>query len=318
MANSLRGKLNYRLMAAVGEITCQPISLFPTRLRPIIFLCWRKLIIVDFVNGLLISVNGSILPKIVEFSWNTVEIDRKDDKIYINVIHAGYFTCSLVIDLSRVTLTLLSQESSLENKQIISVYNGDRVQEIKFEDGVTFDCVERWWLSTTKDGVKNKGIYMKSVGIPRLLKLHSRTNDPDGFYKYYFCWFDRSQLLIGTVHDNKFHTKEIINSLFENIYQFGLMEDNVLMLVTARCYMGDYSQQLVFIDCNEVRIVDCIELDHHISNPVVPHYAFDELVPIRKDFLTLQTRFVSSMGDCLLRPLVDIVFFYLFGNVPSG
>jgi len=285
-------------------IKSQSISIFPQRLRPIIYLTRTTLILIDFLNGRLISVDKSTLPSQLSIYYAKIEISCKDDKIYFQVNQSELLVCCFVIDLGSMMLNLCGIPK-FENKEIFHGrvdIDGSKIF-LKYEDGTEFDCDDSLRIAITKNGVRNRGIYMASPLGPRLVKLHPRTNDPSGFYKNYFCWQYKNELRIGTIQNCELYTQQLISPLFENIFRFCLTEDNILVLFIPN--------QLVFIDANDVKIIACIEADHDPSDRDKSDYIFGELIPNRKDILMLRSRLTSLIHPCLLPPLVDIILVYI-------
>ncbi|AYV83793.1 MAG: hypothetical protein Hyperionvirus11_66 [Hyperionvirus sp.] len=278
---------------------------------------------IDFLNGRLICFSEEEVGTRSPFplSWDTVEIRRENDAIKFNYLSDKTIQKNTFkIDLEIPALTLLPKQKLPKRKQIrwLGPIHCE-CSEISWDNGISLDCFGLLTISKNEDRVNR--IYMggaRSKAPPQsqcLLKLHPRANDPTGFFKNYFCWVETDTIHIGTVHDNELHCETITDPQFEKIGRFCLTEDNILMAITFIAKpMNRYSRQLLFIDCNEVKMIGRIELDQNIPKFMFANYAFFELNPILKDYLTLQGRFVPTISIFLPCPLAEIVFFYLFGD----
>ncbi|AYV82855.1 MAG: hypothetical protein Hyperionvirus3_1, partial [Hyperionvirus sp.] len=292
--------------------------LFPTRLRPIVYYGSNCIMIFDFFNGKLFCIDSCRIPKKIQNRvWDSMEISRTDDKISINLRRVEIVVECLEIDLGICLAKQkpISHESPPENKLISRssysngmTYSNGSSSIIRWDDDTTLDCVDPMRLITTKNKVRTPGIYMATSGTQCLIKLNPRTNDPDGFYKKYFCWSDTNSLRIGTIHNDELYTQEIKSPLFDRICRFCLTEDNHLMLFILINGAGErHTWKLMFIDCNEVKIVGCIELKNFNVN-MSRRWALVELTPIRKDYLTLRSSFVPPISNHFPIVLAEVIF----------
>ncbi|AYV84489.1 MAG: hypothetical protein Hyperionvirus27_9 [Hyperionvirus sp.] len=206
----------------------------------------------------------------------------------------------------------LSEDESFDGIR----YNDGSVKEITWEDA-TLDIWDPIRLTLTpKYHQRMPGIFIAHDKL-RLIKLHPRSNDSSGLYKKYFCLHYSNCLSIGTIRNEKIHAKKITHPLFGHIFRFCLMEDNILMLaILKEVFREGYYQQLMFIDCNKIKIICSIELDKNIAPPISQAHIFTTLTPTRKDYDLLQSKFIPSITPFLIPPLASIVFSYLFGAIP--
>jgi len=289
-----------------------PISVFPGRLKPILYVTGDAILIVDFQNQRLITIHRDILANVKGSIDTNVAIHRENDNIIsIDVYELKKFIVSLKINLEIATARFDRCELVAENKQVQKIsYENGSVAKIQWEDGSVLDCENPGRLTLTKKDCKRiPGKMIDKSGSLRLIKLH-----PCGSDRNYFCMNYANCLGIGTFRNGKLCVKKITHTFFVGIRRFSLMEDNVLMLEIrkAGCY-----HHLMFIDCNEVKILDCIDLTrsdlrflYRASN------IFVELTLLRKDYLILRRRYVPLMSDLLLVPLIEIVFSYVCGDMP--
>ncbi|AYV83237.1 MAG: hypothetical protein Hyperionvirus5_43 [Hyperionvirus sp.] len=297
------------------NIISWPISIFPTRLQPIFYDTRDAIIIIDFLNGRLISINKKVLP--AEFNRCYLkEIYRDNDKIYINAL--GKKVICADVEWGVLIATGNESLSEKEEEKTICRTKFRNNSIIDWGDGSTLDCFQFARLrAIMRNGERLPGMFMTNRGMMgRLIKLHPKKNDLTEFYKKYFCCNDGNSLVIGSIHNDVLHSKQITDPFFDKVNQFYLMEDNVLMLVIIIEVKGVFSQRLMFVDCDEVIIVGCIELPRDIPRLVSAADNFTELKPIRRDFLRLQTKFILLLPECIIPPLAQIVFIYIFGNMP--
>ncbi|AYV84484.1 MAG: hypothetical protein Hyperionvirus27_4 [Hyperionvirus sp.] len=207
----------------------------------------------------------------------------------------------------------LSKSSKSESTNKIE-YNDGSAKIINWED-IYVDIWEAGRLTLTHYK-RMTGIFITHDKL-RLIKLHPRTNDSSGLYKKYFCLQYSNCLSIGSIRNNKLDVKNITHPLFGHIHRFCLREDNILMLVILKCYRVGYHQQLIFVDCNKIKLIGSIDLDKNIAPPTTPAHIFTELTSTRKDYLLLQSKFTPSITPFLLPPLASIVFSYLFADIPQ-
>ncbi|AYV83210.1 MAG: hypothetical protein Hyperionvirus5_16 [Hyperionvirus sp.] len=279
-----------------------------TRLRPILLVTMEYIIVVDFLNGRLTRMNKSVLRREFYLGWDGMDIHREDNQIYVDLHWNKSVGASFKIDLGIPHQVMSLEGSSGEKKQISQLkYDDGSCMVIDWGDNTLLNR-DRYGLTITEKGEKKDRILFTNNESARLVKLHPRANDPTGFYKKYFCFNDGNYLLIGTICDDKLCAAEkIIDQLFEDISLFCLTGDNLLMLLL--------SDQLVFVDCNEVTVVGRIELEGNI--PIsLSHHIFTELSPIRKDFIMLEGKFRQFISAFILAPLAGIVFTYIFGDMP--
>ncbi|AYV83763.1 MAG: hypothetical protein Hyperionvirus11_36 [Hyperionvirus sp.] len=276
---------------ATACLFTRPIEIFPTRLKPILYLSLDSIIIVDFVNGVLFS---SCEMRRLRTRWDFMQIQRENNKITIYLqTHERIVTHCLKIDLG--------------------------IPEIALVDGVVSDGVAGITYSNVLDDSFGNasgcwGSTASIFDIPHLLKLHPRTHDPDGLYKDYFCWFGAGILRIGSIHDNV----KLTHPFFSSIAGFSLTEDNILMLFIK--IKEDYilsNTRLMFVDCNEVKVLGECSLPNNFTMVPEESHIFAELQPTRNDFLVVKDRVIRLLFDYILPPLADIVLGYLVGNIPA-
>ncbi|AYV84071.1 MAG: hypothetical protein Hyperionvirus16_46 [Hyperionvirus sp.] len=295
---------------ASGHIISRPISILPTRLRPIFYVTTEFIIIFDFVNGRLILIQESIIPDFHPLYGHQREIYREDDKIIINGHWRDSNSISLMIDLKIDTFISSPAVAFPEKTQITEKRDIDScINLIRFEDGTSVDSYNRGSITIRKNG-KKSAMFIGDFGVIRLLKLHPRADD-----KNYFCWNYADSLNIGTIQDNHLSIKTINNPLFRNIFRFCLTDDNILMLAILELH-HKCSELLMFIDCNEAKIVGSVDLGKDVPKTRFSSaHIFAELTPIRKDYLLLRDSFIPAISEFMITPLAGIVFLYLFEQI---
>ncbi|AYV84526.1 MAG: hypothetical protein Hyperionvirus28_14 [Hyperionvirus sp.] len=279
------------------------IEIFPR--RTIFYATEKSIIIVDFVNGLVVSTcDLAKLP-----CCKAIEIHRDNDKTSLQwgtqmgYCFSTHSYCCPYIDLVR---------DNGETKLLIgqSVNNGSS-EFIKWDDAELLTCAHLLKLTTIP--FHNKIVRIKAH-ITHLVKLHPRTNDPHQFYKKYFCWHNRDILWFGTVHNNVFYSEKLRDPLFERIERYCLTDDNMLMLLIRT---KKKPSRLVFVDCDDVNVMCVCTLPQNFPKEFTTSHAFAEMVMNRKDFLRGRDEMVKQLDDYILPPLAEIVFVYLVGN-PIG
>ncbi|AYV81362.1 MAG: hypothetical protein Harvfovirus29_11 [Harvfovirus sp.] len=265
-----------------GSISCRQIikkdiSTLPTRLRPIFFLNGHSIIFVDFVKGRLITTNGRTSEPKFQSSWSDLEIWRVNDQIYITHLWQLWPTPTLNVHTENPTLTFITPKE--KNKLSNTPKQICQMQYLKDSDGSS------------------------------LIKLHSNKR---------FCYHTGNDLYFGELANDKIMQKKISYPLFPNIIRFCLTHDDLLMLlILVHKPDGKFSYSLIFIDCDEVKIITTVELPGNIPKfeKGYRHYFFAELTPTRQDYLHLQNIIKPSIEKFLPPPLATTVFVYIFGDL---
>ncbi|AYV83145.1 MAG: hypothetical protein Hyperionvirus4_110 [Hyperionvirus sp.] len=297
------------------RLISRQISIFPSRLRPIFFMCRGFIIIIDFLRGRVITINDKKFPPELKLSDRCfeIEIEHEDNKIYF---HSYWDKTDIKfvpnIDLEIMDITAVKYESSPKKLRSHARFNDGSSLWIHWDDGSSLISDEVLHSAIKKKGHKKYRKYIRKKFYPRssdrpchsLVKLHPLLNDPTGFFRKYFCWHIGNNLSIGTISSGELYVKDLVHPSFVNIDRFCLTEDNLLIL--------SIKKELMFIDCNEVKIVGVIELDQNIPKyvPYDMREYFVELNPSRKDLLIVRDKFISVLSDFMIRSLGEIVFYY--------
>lgn len=287
--------------------------LLSTRLRPIFLFSFPHVLIFDFFNNKLFSIDEYYLPKNFRgMNWNEVEFSRLDDKITVNAKNAGDVPGSLVIDLgtgcAKEIYRLRKRKKDDNKRQICKSFISNIGYKSEWYENIDTASELSLRLTSIKNGVMTIETKIQIGGNPHLLRLHPRTHDLNGFY----CLKYIDRLRFGSFQGGDFFAEEIVCPLFENIRRYYLTEDNVLMLFI----LIENVQKIMFIDCNEVKILSCIQLRENINLTREWQCIITELTANRKDYLTLRTRFVSLIINHFPNVLAEEIFCYLWGVGP--
>ncbi|AYV78066.1 MAG: hypothetical protein Edafosvirus4_50 [Edafosvirus sp.] len=321
-----------------------------------------RLIIIDFVNAKIYYICHKDLYQTrygLNDIFEKIQIYMTENKIHINDINVNDHVHAFNnIDKSigypnrkdaSVTIDLENSSVTSNTFHIIDVrlptknINTEMAPVIEFDDKSQINTLDPLRLTSTEytggsrdlytDLFKGRyrelsddtAIYMasKSTNTNKLIKLHPRDNDPDGWYKNYFCWHDEDTLRIGIIKDNELYTDMITNPLFKNIKGYILTHDNILILLTTREELHPKTKhkffppktfhQIIMIDCNNVSIILQFEFpDDNIFHKNMKFDIFVELPAIKKDYNTLLARYGIVLSHYFIPPLTAIVFSYIF------
>ncbi|AYV80894.1 MAG: hypothetical protein Harvfovirus9_24 [Harvfovirus sp.] len=284
------------------HIASCPISVFPERLSPIFFASGRRILIVDFVNGRVISITG--LWRINGIHWDAMEINRQENKININLKYQDENVDSVKIDLDRSMLIpqlLFPETTQTINKEL---GNGSTNYIWWYHHLLMTSTLLRTFTSKSEEQINKT-----AESTTGLIKLYPQTGNPKR--QKSFCWHHIDYLYTGAFYNNNFHNVlRITHPLFKNICRYCLTKDNVLILFIE----SNLSYQLMFIDCDKLQIIGQCELPNNFSTSPSTPYFFTELKPTRKDFLTFKQRVVNLLTTRVLPPLAEIVFDYYFSD----
>ncbi|AYV84881.1 MAG: hypothetical protein Hyperionvirus48_6 [Hyperionvirus sp.] len=271
-------------------IVSQPIpSVLYTRLRPIIYVGGSSIIIVDFLNRRVITVNQMILPSDYHFASpsDNIVIHRENDEIYIKPNCSGKMGDCIKLDLKILQVTRIASFPGKPKQVDCGALSSAAAADVCRLRNSEYS---RWSFM----------LFLNPV-------MHNHSTGT-AIYKKHFCDIHGDRLRFRT-HDGEF--VDIVHPFFENIIDYLLSEDNMLVLTI---YVPEKKiRSLMFIECNEPKIIGMIALADNIPSCFdEPAHIFAELTPVEKDFMIFRSRWASVMSGWILPPLAEIVMAYVF------
>ncbi|AYV81283.1 MAG: hypothetical protein Harvfovirus25_2 [Harvfovirus sp.] len=295
-----------------------PITMFPTRSRPIIFLADNLIIHFDFINNSMYFwewTNSKFNAPIHKY-----RIVRLNEKIYIFPKRYKSQILCLKKDSNAATIQTINRENRVDHSNTCSLIKYCSFSNCSTTNFILLDKLNSYapqaayidWNDSTTIYFEESTLTLREKAYTKDTKNIPFKNRASLFkLSKKFGFLADNTLYIGTITDEmKLHTHEI-KLTYHSFLQLFMTDDNILIILAIKLINGTQSDYLIFVDCETIEVAQEIDLG---SSQWDRKLTLFDLNSTRTDQLTLLKKYQVQLCPHLLPPLVELIVMYMFNT----